>query len=201
MLTHNDRDCTSRSRSRGPQSVGDKQFGSWLRALTPHPSKKSVMHVEGYEKAREAGASRGGNVTEHGSVMNGGATMRDGAGSEDEQQSNHGNNLERRVDQEDFFQEGPNSKQGIIVGAEITNVNIPRGVNQMIVSTDSDAGFQAQLEETDNELNNFETVGGRVEVGPNRDQDLGIDGLGQMGQQMLVLGPLTPRMTRVGMWV
>ena len=71
----------------------------------------------------------------------------------------------------------------------------------MIVSTDSDAGFQAQLEETDNELNNFETVGGRAEVGPNRDQDLGIDGLGQMGQQMLVLGPLTPRMTRVGMWV
>ena len=133
--------------------------------------------------------------------MNGGATMRDGAGSEDEQQSNHGNNLERRVDQEDFFQEGPNSKQGIIVGAEITNVNIPRGVNQMIVSTDLDAGFQAQLEETDNELNNFETVGGRAEVGPNRDQDLGIDGLGQMGQQMLVLGPLTPRMTRVGMWV
>ena len=65
--------------------------------------------------------------------MNGGATMRDGAGSEDEQQSNHGNNLERRVDQEDFFQEGPNSKQGIIVGAEITDVNIPRGVNQMIV--------------------------------------------------------------------
>ena len=110
--------------------------------------------------------------------MNGGATMRDGAGSEDEQQSNHGNNLERRVDQEDFFQEGPNSKQGIIVGAEITDVNIPRGVNQMIVSIDSDAGFQAQLEETDNELNNFETVGGRVEVGPNRDQDLGIDGLG-----------------------
>ena len=51
----------------------------------------------------------------------------------------------------------------------------------MIVSTDLDAGFQAQLEETDNELNNFETVGGRAEVGPNRDQDLGIDGLGQMG--------------------
>ena len=64
MLTHNDKDCTSRSRSRGPQSVGDKQFGSWLRAsTTPHPSKKSVMHVEGYEKASEddEGASRGGN--------------------------------------------------------------------------------------------------------------------------------------------
>ena len=28
MLTHNDRDYTSGSRSRGPQSVGDKQFGS-----------------------------------------------------------------------------------------------------------------------------------------------------------------------------
>ena len=35
MLTHNDRDCTSGSRSRGPQSVGDKQFGSWLHASIP----------------------------------------------------------------------------------------------------------------------------------------------------------------------
>ena len=59
--------------------------------------------------------------------MNGGATMRDGAGSEDEQQSNHGNNLERRVDQEDFFQEGPNSKQGIIVGAENHGCQHPKG--------------------------------------------------------------------------
>ena len=35
MLTRNDRDCTSGSRSRGPQSVGDKPFGSWLRASIP----------------------------------------------------------------------------------------------------------------------------------------------------------------------
>ena len=35
MLTHNDRDCTLGSRSRGPQSVGDKQFGSWLCASIP----------------------------------------------------------------------------------------------------------------------------------------------------------------------
>ena len=129
-------------------------------------------------------------MTEHGSVMNGGAAMRDGARSEDERQSNHGNNPEMRVNQEDFFQEGPNSEQGIIAGAEIMDVNVARGKNRMIVSTDLDAGFQAQLEETNNELNNFETVGGRVEVGSNRDQDLGIDGLGQMGQQDASFGPL-----------
>ena len=77
-----------------------------------------------------------------------------------------------------------------MAGAEITGVNISRGVNWISVSTDSDASFQAQLEEIDNVLNIFETARGRAEVGPNRDQDLGVDGLGQMGQQDASFGPL-----------
>ena len=28
---------------------GDKQFGSWLRASTPNPWKKTIVHVAGYE--------------------------------------------------------------------------------------------------------------------------------------------------------
>ena len=60
----------------------------------------------------------------------------------------------------------------------------------MIVSTDLDVDFQAQLKEIDNELNKFETVEGRAEVGLNRDQALGVDRLGQMGQQDASLGPL-----------
>ena len=56
-----------------------------------------------------------------------------------------------------------------MAGAEITGVNISRGVNWISVSTDSDAIFQAQLEEIDNVLNIFETARGRAEVGPNRD--------------------------------
>ena len=129
-------------------------------------------------------------MTEHGSAMNGGAAMRDGEGSEDERRTNHGNNPMRKVDQEDLFQECPNSEQGIMAGVEITGVNVSRGVNWMSVSTGLDASFQAQLEEIDNALNIFETAGGRAEVGPNRDQDLGVDGLGQMGQQDASFGPL-----------
>ena len=69
MLTHNDRECTSGSRSRGPQSESDKQFGSWLRASSPHPSKKSVIHVEGFEEDNEIeeSAGSGGNVNGQGS--------------------------------------------------------------------------------------------------------------------------------------
>ena len=77
-----------------------------------------------------------------------------------------------------------------MAGVEITGVNVSRGVNWMSVNTDLDASFQAQLEEIDNALNIFETAGGRAEVGLNRDQDLGVDGLGQMGQQDASFGPL-----------
>ena len=64
-----------------------------------------MIHVEGYKEASEDDgvAGIGGNVTEHGGAMNGGAVMRDRAGNKDEWWSNHGNNPERRVDQEDFF--------------------------------------------------------------------------------------------------
>ena len=50
MLTHNDRDCTSGPRARGTQSEGDKQFGSWLRASTPHLSNiRSIRNLQ-YKK-------------------------------------------------------------------------------------------------------------------------------------------------------
>ena len=43
--------------------------------------------------------------------------------------------------------------QGIMAGAKITDVDVSKGVNRMSVSTDSDADFQAQLEEIDNAWN------------------------------------------------
>ena len=66
MLTHNDRDCTSGSRARGSQSEGDKQFGSWLRASTPHPYKKSVIRVEGFEEDSEVEETAGSGVNANG---------------------------------------------------------------------------------------------------------------------------------------
>ena len=202
MLTHNDRDCTSGSRARGPRSEGDKQFGSWLRASTPHPSKKSVIRVEGFEENSETeeSAGSGDNVNGHGSgsTSNGGAAVRGGNVSEDERRNNHGNNPVRRDDHVDAFQEGPIFAQGIMAGAEITDVNVSREVNRMSVSTDSDAGFQAQLEEIDNALKVFETAGGRTVVGPDRDQVLGGDGLGQMGQLDASFGPLNSNTNQAG---
>ena len=44
----------------------------------------------------------------------------------------------------------------------------------------------------------FETAGGRTEVGPNRDQNLGVDGLGQMGQQDASFGPLDSKNDQAG---
>ena len=44
----------------------------------------------------------------------------------------------------------------------------------------------------------FETAGERTEVGPNRDQNLGVDGLGQMGQQDASFGPLYSKNDQVG---
>ena len=44
----------------------------------------------------------------------------------------------------------------------------------------------------------FETAGGRTKVGPNRDQVLGGDGLGQMGQQEVSFGPLNSNNDQAG---
>ena len=97
--------------------------------------KKSVICVEGYEEVSgdDGVVGIGGYVTEHGSAINGGATVMGGAGSEEERRSNHGSNPERRVDQEDLFQESPNSEQVIMASAKITDVNVSREVNRMIV--------------------------------------------------------------------
>ena len=85
-----------------------------------------------------------------------------------------------------------------MAGVEITDVNISRKVNRMSVGTDSDAGFQAQLEEIDNALNVFETAGGRTTVGSDRDQVLCGVGLGQMGQQDASFGPLNSNIDQAG---
>ena len=51
----------------------------------------------------------------------------------------------------------------------------------MTVSIDSEVSFQAQLEEIDNDLAKFETLGGSVEEGPASMHPLGLNGPGQMG--------------------
>nr|POE54792.1 hypothetical protein CFP56_47628 [Quercus suber] len=184
---------------RGAQSARDKQFGSWLRASTPHPSKKSVIRVVGYEEDSVDNGVTGteSNVTDLGSDVNKGSVMMGGA-REEEQRSNHGSNPERRVDQEVLFQESPYSEQIIMAGAEIKDVNASREVNRRINSNDSNADFQAQLKEIDKELNKFNSMEGIVEVGPVSMQGLGVDGLGLTGQQVAFEGLLLPKMIRRG---
>ena len=77
-----------------------------------------------------------------------------------------------------------------MAGAEITGVNVFKEGIRMTVDADSEAGFKAQLEEIDTALKIFETAGGRTVVGPDRDQVVGGDGLGQMGHQEGSFGPL-----------
>nr|POE68483.1 hypothetical protein CFP56_76422 [Quercus suber] len=66
-------------------------------------------------------------------------------------------------------------------GTEITGVNGPREANRVTVSIDSEVSFEAQLEEIDNDLARFETLGGSVEEGLASMHPLGLNGPGQMG--------------------
>ncbi|XP_050260061.1 uncharacterized protein LOC126705182 [Quercus robur] len=49
-LTHSDRECLAWTKNEDLLRMGVRQFGPWLRASTPHPFKKSVIQVEGYEE-------------------------------------------------------------------------------------------------------------------------------------------------------
>ena len=49
-LTHRDRECPLWIRSRGTLKDGDQQFSAWLRATTPNPFKKIVIHVLGLDE-------------------------------------------------------------------------------------------------------------------------------------------------------
>ena len=49
-LTHGDRECPLWIKSRGTLKVGDQQFDAWLRATTPNPFKKTVIHVPGLDE-------------------------------------------------------------------------------------------------------------------------------------------------------
>ncbi|KAK7838186.1 uncharacterized protein CFP56_020146 [Quercus suber] len=49
-LTHSDRECSLWICSNGTLKEEDRQFGSWLRAMTPNPSRKMVVRVAGFEE-------------------------------------------------------------------------------------------------------------------------------------------------------
>ena len=49
-LTHSDRECSLWIRNNGTLKEDDKQFGSWLCIVTPHPSRKMVVRVASYEE-------------------------------------------------------------------------------------------------------------------------------------------------------
>lgn len=99
-LTHSDRDSNSGVKIKGPQNVGDKQYGSWLRATTPHPSRKSVIRVEGYEEdsGDEGVVDTGINVNNQKGDLNAGVTETGSARSEEGRQSIPGSDSRRRVD-------------------------------------------------------------------------------------------------------
>nr|POF05505.1 hypothetical protein CFP56_18023 [Quercus suber] len=74
---------------KGPQNVRDKQFGSWLHATTPHPSRKSVIQVEGYDEdsGDEGVVDIGINANDQRGDLNAGVTKTGSAGSEEGRQS------------------------------------------------------------------------------------------------------------------
>lgn len=61
MLTHSDRECPVKDKSRGALKAEDQQFGSWLRASTPNPYRRTVIRVAGFddEELREDEGSHG----------------------------------------------------------------------------------------------------------------------------------------------
>ncbi|KAK7859072.1 putative ribonuclease h protein [Quercus suber] len=115
--------------------------------------------------------------------INVGATETDSRGSEESRRHFSAGDLGRRVDQGNLFQERPNLEEVIMTGTEILDVNGSVEANRVTVSTDLEASFQAQLEEIDTELNKFETLVGREEVGPVSVNTVGAVGPGLMGQR------------------
>nr|POE46508.1 hypothetical protein CFP56_66987 [Quercus suber] len=49
-LTHSDKECPLWEKSRGNLKAKDQQFGSWLRASTPNPTRRTVIRVAGFEE-------------------------------------------------------------------------------------------------------------------------------------------------------
>ena len=99
-LTHSDRDCNSRVKIKGPQNVRDKQFGTWLHATTPHPSRKSVIQVEVYEEdsGDEGVVDTGINANDQRGDLNAGVMETGSAKSEEGRQSILASDPGRRVD-------------------------------------------------------------------------------------------------------
>ena len=49
-LTHHDKDCPTRLKKRGADRDEEKQFGSWLRASTPNPLRRTVIRVASFDE-------------------------------------------------------------------------------------------------------------------------------------------------------
>lgn len=50
QLTHHDNECFVWLKRKGSLRESDKQFRSWLRAVTSNLAKKTVIRVAGYEE-------------------------------------------------------------------------------------------------------------------------------------------------------
>nr|POE98626.1 hypothetical protein CFP56_66598 [Quercus suber] len=49
-LTHSDKECPLWEKSKDNLKAGDQQFGSWLRASTPNPFRRTVIRVAGFDE-------------------------------------------------------------------------------------------------------------------------------------------------------
>ena len=49
-MIHHDKDFLTRLKKRGADRDEEKQFGSWLRASTPNPSRRIVIRVVGFNE-------------------------------------------------------------------------------------------------------------------------------------------------------
>nr|POF03742.1 uncharacterized protein CFP56_06660 [Quercus suber]POF20149.1 uncharacterized protein CFP56_65128 [Quercus suber] len=145
MLTHSDKECALWEKSRGNLKAEDQQFGSWLRASTPNPIRRTVIRVAGFE---EDALSEDGEVHGEGD--------RDGAIQEQNRckEGDNGNPVGEAI----AVMEGPNfsdhSNDGTLnMGSTHNSLEFSNSENEI-----KEADFSAQLKDIDEDLAKFDNV-------------------------------------------
>ena len=175
-LTHSDRECLAWTKNKELLRTEVRQFGPWLRALTPHPFKKSVIRVEGYEEDSTpvANSDRSDASVED---------QRDKARTIDthaEEIGQHGG--EREAVDREAESLGPTVVQRTHLAATgITEVTAQN--NEVFNEINHSADFQAQLEEIDSELARYDNKGDPLHGHLAGREDVDLHGPELMGLQ------------------
>ncbi|KAK7816576.1 hypothetical protein CFP56_043919 [Quercus suber] len=170
-LTHMDRECPIWLRGKHVLKEDDKQFGSWMRAMTPNLARKSVVKVAGFEEddsetedgTQDNDGVESGNVGSHEVMVLPHGTEGQNLGGQEMQRGN--------VEVEDTTLRGSPSEKGVedncdsplshvsVQDAGHTVVDIPREREMLRPN------LNAQLLEIDRELARFDSnIGGLKEL-------------------------------------